>query len=91
MDDGDNAETEVDSGFTGTVTDNGTKHLITLHLSFGVNSRLDGFGQDSKEDFSISGTFSENDVVFTCRYSGDKFSARKYTGARHPDMSISGT
>ena len=90
MDDGDTTETEEDSGFTGSVIDNGVKHPITLHLSFGTNSRLDGIGHDSKGEFSVSGTFSDNDVVFTCRYKGELFSARKFTGARHPDMSISG-
>ena len=90
MEDGDNLETEGDSGFTGTVTENGVQHPITLHLSFGINSRLDGIGHDANGEFSISGTFSDNDIVFTCRYKSDILSARKYTGARHADMSISG-
>ena len=90
MDDGDIAETEEDSGFTGTVLENGAKHPITIHLSFGQNSRLDGIGSDHNGGFSVAGTFTENDVAFTCRYQADVFSARKYTGARQADMSISG-
>ena len=90
MDNGDQQEAEPDSGFTGTVTENGVKEQITLHLLFGVNSRLDGIGHDSNGEFSISGTFSENDVVLTCRYRSETFVPRKYTGARHADMSISG-
>jgi hypothetical protein len=90
MDSGDQQEAEPDSGFTGTVTVNGQKEAITLHLLFGITTCLDGIGQDSNGEFSISGTFSENDVVLSCRYRSEKYLPRKYTGARHADMSISG-
>jgi hypothetical protein len=90
MDNGDQQEAEPDSGFTGTVTEGSHTEPINLHLLFGVNSRLDGIGHDSNGEFSISGTFSESDVVLTCRYRSEKCQPRKYTGARHADMSISG-
>jgi hypothetical protein len=90
MDNGDQQEAEPDSGFTGTVTEGTHTEQINLHLLFGVNSRLDGIGHDTNGEFSISGTFSENDVVFTCRYRSQKFPPRKYTGARNADVSISG-
>ena len=90
MNNGDQQEAEPDSGFTGTVTVNGQKEGITLHRLFGVNSRLDGIGQDSNGEVSITGTFSENDVVLTCRYRSEQHLPRKYTGARHADMAISG-
>ena len=90
MDNGDQQEAEPDSGFTGTVTESSRTEPINLHLLFGVNSRLDGIGHDSNGEFSISGTFSENDVVLTCRYRSEQHLPRKYTGARHADMAISG-
>mmetsp|Transcript_26468 Transcript_26468/g.69570 ORF Transcript_26468/g.69570 Transcript_26468/m.69570 type:complete len:433 (-) Transcript_26468:459-1757(-) len=80
-----------DCGFTGSIkSDHGATHILTLHLSFGLNSRLDGFGEDELGEFAISGTFTETNVAFSSKYRASSVCSRIFTGSRHPNTSISG-
>ncbi len=90
MSSADLTESVEDSGFKGTVTDNGAKQTLTLQLVFGIGARLDGVGIDMHGEFNVSGTFSDSEVSFVGRYRSGILPARKYTGSRQQDTSITG-